>query len=932
MRFTLPFFLLCFFQMSSLSAQTGVLRGTISDEVGLGLPGATIFVPNTDIGTVTMPDGSYILYNIPVGEQTIEVNYLGYQSVSVSVAIEASRNKVLDFQLEPGVITGDEVLVLGDRLKGQAKALNRQKELMNITNIVAADQIGRFPDANIGDAMKRIPGITMQGDQGEARNIIVRGLAPQLNSVTLNGDRIPSAEGDNRNIQMDLIPSDMIQAIEVNKAVTPDMDGDAIGGSVNLITRAAPNGFRLSVTGASGLNLLTQKPIWTGGLIVGDRFANDRIGFLVAASVNQHRFGSDNVEGEWEREVESPLSGEDIEVDPYLAEQDIRTYLVDRIRRSLQASLDFKLDDNNTIILRGMYNWRDDRENRFALTYEDLEPVFTDGTETITGWEGGSVRQTKAGINNSRNQNRRLEDQRVINGSITGDHLFGRLKMDWMASYSRASEHRPNERYIEFGLAEAVGLDTDFSNTRFPLVQAANPADLAGANWELGEITEEEQYTEEEDMNAKLDLSYPTLLGSRSGQIKVGGRLRLKSKLRDNNFFEYSPVSGFESLDDVETADYSKENFLPGDKYDAGIFTTETYLGNLDLEDKSLFEKEEVADEYLPENYDASEDVMAAYIMWTQEITKDLSFLAGVRYEGTSIEYTGNEVLDGEELITTITNTESYANILPGLHLRYALADRTIIRAAWTNTLARPNYYDLVPYRNQVDEDEEIFAGNPELDPTTSMNFDLMADHYFTSVGLISGGVFYKQIDDFIYVLQSEDEASGYDLFQPQNGGNADLLGFELSFQRQLDFLPGIWKGLGVYLNYTHLTSNAEGVRNGDGELRENVDLPGTSPNMFNASLSFETSKLVLRASLNYSDAYIDELADDDFYDRYYDEQLFLDFNASYAFTPQFRIFAEVNNITNQPLRYFQGVPERTMQMEYYNARFNLGLKYDLFK
>src|SRR5690606_15207335 len=160
----------------------------------------------------------------------------------------------------------------------QAKALNAQKNNPNITNIVSADQVGRFPDANIGDAMKRIPGITMQNDQGEARNIIIRGLAPELNAVTMNGDRIPSAEGDNRRVQMDLIPSDMIQTIEVNKTLTPDMDADAIGGSVNLVTRAAPNGPRVSATLSGGFNPIRSKPLYTGSLVLGNRFFNNRLG------------------------------------------------------------------------------------------------------------------------------------------------------------------------------------------------------------------------------------------------------------------------------------------------------------------------------------------------------------------------------------------------------------------------------------------------------------------------------------------------------------------------------------------------------------------------------------------------------------------------------------------------------------------------------
>lgn len=917
---------------AGLTAQSGILRGNVFDENGLDMPGANILISGTTIGVSTDVKGHFILYNVPQGEQTVQVSYLGYNTVEKPVNIAEGGVTSLNFALEPGVIYGQEVLVLGDRLKGQSKALNQQRAAINITNIVAADQIGRFPDANIGDAMKRIPGITMQGDQGEARNIIVRGLAPQLNSVTLNGDRIPSAEGDNRNIQMDLIPSDMIQTIEVNKAVTPDMDGDAIGGSVNLVTRPAPEGFRLSATAASGLNLLTEKPIWTGGLIVGDRVANGKLGYILSASINQHDFGSDNVEGEWEKEVESPLSEEDIEVDPYLAEMDIRAYLVKRIRRSIQTSIDYKFDKNNTIILRGMYNWRDDFENRYRLRWEDLEPVFEDGTENITGWEGVANRESKGGIGNNRNDNRRLEDQRVVNASLSGDHLFGQLKVDWMASYSRASEERLNERYIAYALGDPISLNTDFNNTEFPLIEAADVNDVALSNWELDELTEENQYTEEEDMNGRLDLSYPLDLSFGRGNIDFGVRARLKSKIRDNDFFEFDPENGLETLDLIPTGDQGKDDFLAGEKYDAGRFVTAEYLGDLELDDEGQFEKEDAPSEYLPENYDASEDVYGAYILWNQELSKKFSFLAGVRFEATSIEYTGNVVLDEEELIRTETNTADYANVLPGLHLRYAIAPRTIIRAAWTNTLARPNYFDLVPYRSVIEEDEEVFAGNPDLDPTTSMNLDIMADHYFESVGIISAGVFYKQIDDFIYVQEGTDSDTGFDRFQPQNGGNADLVGFEVSVQRQLDFLPGIWKGFGIYLNYTHIQSTAEGIRNEDGELREEVDLPGTAPNMFNASLSFENKNLVLRASLNYSDSYIDELSDEAFFDRYYDEQLFLDFNGSYAITNNFRIFAEVNNITNQPLRYYQGSQERTMQMEYYNMRFNLGLKYDLFR
>jgi hypothetical protein len=232
-------------KMLTFAQGAGLITGTVLDKnQGLSLPGATLKLSPGNHYTVSNQFGKYEFLGVPAGTYTITITYLGYQQASQEVTVNAGKTSEVDFRLADRQIAGKEVVIMGDRLRGQARALNQQKNNPNITNIVSADQIGRFPDANIGDAIKRIPGITMQNDQGEARNIIIRGLAPELNSVTMNGDRIPSAEGDNRRVQMDLIPSDMIQTIEVNKTLTPDMDADAIGGSVNLVTRAAPNGRR----------------------------------------------------------------------------------------------------------------------------------------------------------------------------------------------------------------------------------------------------------------------------------------------------------------------------------------------------------------------------------------------------------------------------------------------------------------------------------------------------------------------------------------------------------------------------------------------------------------------------------------------------------------------------------------------------------------
>jgi TonB-dependent receptor len=519
------------------------------------------------------------------------------------------------------------------------------------------------------------------------------------------------------------------------------------------------------------------------------------------------------------------------------------------------------------------------------------------------------------------------------NYSLSGDHLFGSLKMDWMASYAAASEERLNERYIEYELGDAIGLNHNVSNPRYPFISPANASDASLDNFELKEITEENQFTEEKDFNAFLNFELPTdLFGQGDGTIKFGGRLRSKNKDRDNNFFEFSPTGDeFDTMSDQPLRNISDPDFLAGAQYQAGEFVDQNFLGGLNLNDGSRFEKEDVPDEYVRANYDVSEKVYGGYVMVDQPLSSRLNLLAGIRLEHTNLEATGNEIQDEEEVIGTITETNSYTNILPSIHLKYDLTDKTILRLAWTNTLARPNYADLVPSEDTLEEDEEIFRGNPDLDATTSMNFDLMAEHYFNNVGIISGGLFYKDINDFIYTYQSEDAATGYDVFQPQNGDKASVFGAEVSFQRQLDFLPGFAKNFSLMLNYTYLTSSADGIRNEDGEERTDLDLPGTSPNMFNGSLAYAGKKLNLRLSVNYSDAYLDEIGGSAFTDRYYDKQFLMDFNASYAVNKNLSVYMDLNNMTNQALRYYQGHVNRTMQMEYYGRRLTFGLKYNLF-
>jgi TonB-dependent receptor len=900
------FFTLCVLALSSFAALAqSSISGQAVDEANIALPGAVITLDGSRTTTTDL-NGRFSFTGVSAEKHLIKLQYASYLTVEVTVNT-AAGNQFVVLKTKPGTTELGEIEVVGSFLQGQAKALNRQKSNINATNVVSSDQVGRFPDDNIGDAVKRIPGITMQNDQGEARNIIVRGLAPQLNSVTINGERIPSAEGDNRNVQMDLIAADMIQTIEVSKALTPDMDADAIGGSVNLVTRAAPGGQRITVTGGALYNSLSQATTLNGSLVYGNRFAKDKLGLVVSASSKDHVFGSDNAEFEWDFEDAN---------NPFVFNYEVRQYDVRRLRQNVSANLDFRLAPGHTIFVQSMYTNRKDWENRYRLRMQTERE--DDGTYTA------QIRmQTKGGAADV--DNARLENQTMYSTALRGEHLFGKLRTDWSLSRSFANELRPNERYMQYRVRDAEVI-MDLSNTRSPFMSpVSNGLDLA--DYGLHELTEQQQNTYDLDHNARLDFTLPV----GKGNLKFGARYRRKDKFREIEFKEYEFLGDEPDFADgnVKWTASRANNFMAGNYFNYAAsksFMSASYLGGLDLTNEALFEGSDIPEEFAAANYDADETVTGAYAMYSAKAGK-LEYTAGVRVENTVNIYRGNAYDIDEETSEPTSGEGNYTNLLPSVLLKYNLDSRSLIRGSVTSTLARPNYYDLVPYISFSRDDLEAEFGNPELKAATATNVDLSYERYMPNVGLVSIGGFYKRISNFIYTESINDyvyKGTTYDAQTPKNGEVASVQGLELAFQRTLG-KSGFAKNLNLYTNATFTASQATGVRE-----NETVTLAGTAPIMLNASLAYDAKKFTARVSFNHAQGYVDEYGSDAYTDRFYGDQSFVDFNAYYALTPKLRVFVDLNNLTNQPLRYYQFEEQYTMQMEYYGFRANLGVKLDL--
>ena len=746
----------CFISLTSLQAQNGIIRGTVQDiQSDERLSGATVSVNDGNYGTATNLQGNFTL-NLPADSYDLTIRYLGYRDTTIQVQVNAGQTTNFDISL---VSSAKELsgLTIQGMLQGQAQALNQQKSADNIKNIVAADQIGRFPDPNAAEALQRIPGVNIERDQGEGRYVLVRGLAPQFTNISVNGEQIPSPEADVRFVALDAIPSDQLSSLEVTKALTPDMDGDAIGGNVNLVTRVAESSdptFRGSLVG--GYNNLMQRPNLQGSAQYGQRFGErDQLGVLLNTSFYHNDLGSDN----WERE-------------PFDNELELRDYELTRTRLGLSSSFDYAFSPNHEVYLRGLYTRFTDREWRRRYVFipddEEIEKLTKD----------------------------RFEAQSVASVNLGGRHTFPGISVDYEFQYSYGEQDTPYD--YEGAFVAGIASTLDFSDPEFARFEA--PGYLDNSNYEFNEIEVGNTLAQDQNLTGKINFSIP--YSDSRGLIKFGAKVRLKNKSFTITQEVYEGRADIPTLDNFEGG-LLDENFLGGEYQLSTPLELGTFLNyfNNNLSRFELQIEDKAIDEAL-EAFDATENVYAGYLMAKHQFDK-LTLLGGLRYEYTDVNYESEDVViapNGDlQAILPVDGSSDYDFLLPQVHVKYALNNFTNLRAALTYSYARPNFIEIVPSQEANLEDNEATVGNPELLPVSAMNIDLLAERYFGNVGIISGGFFYKQLDDFIYPrvlfnsqypLEGTPVATGIRVTQSQNGGQADLLGFEASIQRNLDFLP----------------------------------------------------------------------------------------------------------------------------------------------
>jgi len=868
---------------------TGVVYGTVTGQGGNIIPDCKVTIQGTNIEAFTGLDGAYRLGPVPVGEHTVLFDYLGLQTGSATVTVVAGTPVNQDMTL----VYAGEIEVRGSPLLvGQAKALNRQKNNSNISNIVASDQIGRFPDKNASEAAQRIPAVSLLRDQGEGRYVIIRGTEARLNSTTVNGERIPSPEAGTRSIALDTIPADLLGRIEVSKTLKPDMDGDSIGGTVDLVTKRAPEETRVSASLGANYSDLVEETAPLATATFGTRFGPEKKwGLLMSGSGSDTKRGSDNIEPDYD--------------DGDLDELEMRDYTTERKRYGITGDLDYRASITSNYFLRGLWtNYVDDEVRRAktnAVGDNELERGLKDRTQ-----------------------------ESFINSlTLGGDNIVGESGViDYRLNWNKSSEETANQLTSAF-IQEDVEFDPNVTPDSInPNNIQANPLNEMVDEYWFDEIESEYKKAVEEDYIGALNFTQGFYKDSGfSGLWKVGGKYRQKTKDQNYN------VSSWESEDDLNFVDFI-DNWQPETPFFGGIYGNQMvpFEGPSQMRDlfnSGLLEEERNLEEDLAD-FNVGEDTWAGYAMTELLFGPKTSFMGGVRVESTKVDYLAYQLVldeEGDPLdLEPVTGDKSYTEWLPQFSMVYKTGTDSQLRAAVTRSLARPNFEDMAPWRLLNLEDGEIELGNPDLDVTTAWNFDLMWEIYFKPVGIFSAGLFYKDLTDIIYIFNVDEIIDGeeFEVTQPRNGDSGELWGAEFAFQKNFTDWQGFWGGFGLYANYTYVDSEARYPG------REATSLPGQSENVGNLALVYEKYGISTRLSWNYNGKNLLEVGDDAAEDIWLDDHSQLDFLFHVQVGNKWGINLEFINITDEPYTAYVGSADRIRQQEYYGWWTTLSVRFDL--
>lgn len=812
----------------------------------------------------------------------------------------------------------DEIVVTSTPIRdSQAAALKQKQEADNVLDIIAADTIGRFPDQNLADSLGRVPGLAIERDQGQARFINFRGAPFRYTSIAFDGIDVPGAE-NGRIPRFDSFPSVITSSIEVNKAITPDMPGEAVAGFININTFSPfqYDGLRVSAEGGYGNQNLGDVGIekYNGRA----SYSNDQFGILGFYSFNKRGRITDN--REYELSIDPATNG----IIP--DNLDFRSYRGERKDKAYGGSLEFRPSDNVEVFARTIYSEFIDEEERNQFDFD-----ITDGAN-ITG----TPLQPTSGYQPLVLVSRLLENGVYNNSTWTNTVGADIVSGDW--TYKIQGNYTETENDLDLPIPLSAGgtiaASYDISNIEDPIVNVFSPFTMTptdindltyAAN--LGLVFASEQTIEA--WKLKFDAERDTeMFGGTT--FKAGVQADLRDAMSQSTG---TSIGGLPGGVDINS-------FVTSDLWDTG-FTNSINARNVD--NIALIEALQAAGgfnkTFNPVNdTNIDENIYAGYGMATTDFDWG-NVVYGVRAEYTDFATSGSQINGG--VITPVSFDDTYFNVLPSVHVNIDLQDDLKLRFSGSTGVSRPTYTELRASATVDPIDLEIDGGNPFLKTEKSYGFDTSLEWYFDEASIVSVGAYYRAIDNVIYadtttvpdgsvfapgVIPSGTPTTVNSFF---NGEDGELMGLELNLIAQATFLPYPFDGFGVAGNLTLLDGKFTAPTRPQGKF----DLPGTSDVIYNASIFYENFGLSVRLNYQYRDDWL-STTENDSLTEYWAAEERLDLSIRYALPFEtdgvsFALFANANNLTNATDVRYVNTARTPNQVESFGSRYLVGLRVD---
>jgi len=888
---------------SGLQAET--IRGIARDAVtGEALIGSTIYIKELNKGTNSGLNGSFILKNVPKGSYKITCSYVSYQTIEKKIVVNENDVLVVNFDLTEQTSELVEVKVVSTRNKStEISARSQERHADQVINVVSAKTIELSPDLNVANVIQRVSGVTLERSAtGDGQYALLRGMDKRFTYTMVNGVKIPSPDNKNRFVPLDIFPSELLDRLEVNKSITANMEGDGIGGAINMVMKDAPANRQLTANLATGYNTLffhndyqyfdisvinakspnekygiaypvqmkdfTTKnlhlnsgkavPNLSGGFSFGDRFIKERLGIMLAGSYQKNVRGNSS-------DMYSSTTNSD-------GSQSIthRFFSNQQTRLGLHAKFDIKLSTNHKLMWYNAYMDFHNAQVRDAISYSS--------ETTRLRWN----RQT------------------IMNSTLKGLHSFSnsKLNLDWSLSYGKALNETPDNVQINALIINGI--------------TSIDQNDGASRRWEHNSDNDRAGYI-------NLIQSF-NLKNGASLDLSTGGIYR--DKIRGSYFNEYHfkpyDESKPNSAEIIKGADYNNFN---GIKFSVNSF------GNLSD----------------PLNYDATEKIGAGYLMGKLS-AKKLKFIAGVRVESTNQGYNLKFTTEGARN----EGNQEYIDILPSFNFKYSVHKDANLRLSYSKGINRPSFFEIVPYSMIYEDYKE--RGNPDLIRTKADNYDLRYEFFPRPSEQFMVGLFYKSIKNPIEFGMMN--GFGQDVFyMPMNYGDASNYGVEVDLMKYFSWF-------GIKANYTFTnsditTTKMKVIPNPDPNAETKIitqyvsqtrPLYGQAAHVVNFSVLFKDKRNGWDGQLAF--AYTgDRLC---IVSRYLDQDSWqagygsMDASIEKKFKSGIAVFAKASNLLNSPMiqyikrneenalftnieRYHEGIVERK---EFYGQNILIGFRF----